>query len=122
MRLVLLLVFDVLAAGCQSLHDSGTAQPELKRLAFDGTELSYLEQGTGSAVVFVHGSISDHRVWESQREVVSKSHRFIAIDRRYFGPDPWPDDGKNFSEAGDVADLAMLIRELHIAPPWKLPS
>jgi len=116
MRLVLLLAFGVLAAGCQSLHDSGTAHPQLRRLAVDGTQLSYLEQGTGSAVVFVHGSISDHRVWEPQREVVSQSRRFIAIDRRYFGREPWPEDGKNFSEAGDVADLAMLIRMLDIAP------
>jgi pimeloyl-ACP methyl ester carboxylesterase len=67
-------------------------------------------------VVFVHGAISDHRYWEPQREAIAGRYRYIAIDRRYFGTAPWPDDGTNHSQATQVADLAAFIRELKAGP------
>jgi len=77
-----------------------------------------LGRGRGVPVVFVHGAISDHRYWESQREAVARHYRFIAIDRRYFGTAPWTDNGANYSEATHVDDLAAFIRELKIGPAF----
>lgn len=94
------------------------AEPSAKQLAVNGTTIKYWEQGKGVPVVFVHGAISDHRYWEPQREAVAKSYRFIALDRRYFGTDPWRDSGAQFSQATQVADLAALIRELKIGPAF----
>jgi pimeloyl-ACP methyl ester carboxylesterase len=91
-------------------------QPLANQAAINGTAIRYWEQGRGVPVVFVHGAISDHRYWENQREAIAKKHRLIAIDRRYFGTAPWPDDGAQFSQAAQVADLATFIRELKIGP------
>jgi pimeloyl-ACP methyl ester carboxylesterase len=74
--------------------------------------LKYVEQGRGPAVVFVHGIPADHRVWDEQREVVSEHYRYLAIDQRYFGASPWPDDGRNYSLATHVNDLAAFIEQL----------
>jgi pimeloyl-ACP methyl ester carboxylesterase len=89
-----------------------------KHISVNGTTIRYWEQGSGIPVVFVHGAISDHRYWDSQREPVSKHYRFIAIDRRYFGNAPWSDKGERHSESTHVADLAAFIRDLKIAPAF----
>jgi pimeloyl-ACP methyl ester carboxylesterase len=87
-----------------------------KRVSVNGTTLTYVDEGTGSVVVFVHGAYSDHRVWELQREVVSKGYRYVALDLRYFGTAPWSDNGKNFNVATHAADVAAFIRALNVGP------
>ena len=94
------------------------AAPAVKKMALDGTAVMYLEQGTGTPVVFVHGWFSDHRIWETQRDAVAKRHRFIAVDQRYFGTSPWPDTGAEFSPTTHVADLAAFIRRLESGPVY----
>ena len=78
--------------------------------------LNYVEQGRGPAVIFVHGTPADHRIWDAQREVVSEHHRYLAIDQRYFGTSRWPDDGRNYSLATHVSDLAAFIERLAVSP------
>jgi hypothetical protein len=56
----------LVVAACQ-LAPVGTEQPDIKRVRVNGTELSYVEQGRGTPVVFVHGSAGDWRIWENQR-------------------------------------------------------
>jgi pimeloyl-ACP methyl ester carboxylesterase len=118
MKFLISLTFG--SAICLSAWQSPLAQqvlePSAKQLLVNGTTIRYWEQGRGVPVVFVHGAISDHRYWEAQREAVAKRYRFIAIDRRYFGTAPWPDTGAQRSRATDVADLAVLIRELKSGP------
>jgi pimeloyl-ACP methyl ester carboxylesterase len=100
----------------QSTDAQQITEPVAKQVSINGTTIRYWEQGRGVPVVFVHGAISDHRYWEPQREAVAKHYRFIALDRRYFGTAPWPDDGTQYSQATQVADLAAFIRELKIGP------
>src|SRR4029434_1137617 len=52
------------------------------QLHVHGVDLPYLDQGTGAPVVFVHGSFSDLRFWEPQRQAVAQQYRFIALDRK----------------------------------------
>lgn len=98
----------------QSSQAQKVDQPLAKQISVNGTTIRYWEQGRGVSVVFVHGAISDHRYWEPQREAIAKKYRFIALDRRYFGTAPWPDEGAQYSPATHVADLAAFIRELKI--------
>ena len=91
--------------------------PVIKHVTVNGVTLKYQEQGQGEPVLFVHGSHTDHRMWEPQREAFAKlPYRFIALDQRYFGTDPWPDQGGNFSMTTHNNDLAAFINELKIAP------
>ena len=108
------LMVVLILAGCQSTPI--TAPPATKTVAVNGATLTYLEQGAGTPVVFLHGAFSDHRTWEGQRNAVAAGHRFIALSMRYFGTAPWPDDAAMFSQATHVADLAAFIRQLNVGP------
>ena len=82
----------------------------------NGATLEYVAQGEGQPVVFVHGSISDLRVWNAQREAVAAEFEFIAYTRRYFGEQPWPDEGEDFGDATQAADLAAFVQRLGRGP------
>ena len=79
-----------------------------KEVEINGVRLQYVEQGSGEPMVFVHGAPSDLRTWEPVREGIANKYRFIAYTQRYFGTEPWPDDGKNFSIPTLADDLAGL--------------
>lgn len=88
----------------------------LHQIDLNGTTLRYVDEGTGPAIVFVHGYISDERVWERQRTAFTRSHRYIGVTQRYFGLTPWRDAGEQFSLDTHVEDLAAFIRALAIEP------
>jgi pimeloyl-ACP methyl ester carboxylesterase len=88
----------------------------LKTLEVNGVRLSYVEQGSGEPVVFVHGLVSDLRAWEPIKNYIAKDYRFIAYTQRYFGTAPWNDDGKQFSQATLADDLGKFIASLNAGP------
>ena len=87
-----------------------------KEVQVSGARLQYIEQGSGEPIVFVHGAPLDLRSWEPVREEIAKRYRFIAYTQRYFGTEPWPDEGKNFSIATHADDLARFISSLNAGP------
>jgi pimeloyl-ACP methyl ester carboxylesterase len=87
-----------------------------RQLRVNGVDLSYVEQGRGTPVVFVHGAVSDLRFWEPQRPVFAKQYRFVAYTYRYHGTGAWPDDGKLYSADSHAADLAAFISGLKGGP------
>jgi pimeloyl-ACP methyl ester carboxylesterase len=80
-----------------------------KEVEINGFRAKYVEQGSGEPMVFVHGAPGDLRAWEPIREGIASKYRFIAYNQRYFGTEPWPDDGKNFSIPTLADDLATFI-------------
>jgi pimeloyl-ACP methyl ester carboxylesterase len=92
-------------------------QPNVKEMTIEVIKLKYVDEGQGEPVLFVHGAVSDHRVWEEQRKaIVEQGYRFIALDRRYHGDTPWTDDGAKYSMATHVSDLAAFIEQLDVGP------
>jgi pimeloyl-ACP methyl ester carboxylesterase len=108
--------FAIASTGCQTSETKSAGAPALKQTTVNGATLRYLEQGNGAPVVFVHGSIADHRTWDAQRVPTARKYRYIALDQRYFGPAPWPDDGKHFSVTTHANDLAAFLRQLDVGP------
>jgi pimeloyl-ACP methyl ester carboxylesterase len=88
----------------------------MPQLRVNGVELSYIDQGTGMPVVFVHGAWMDLRYWEPQRQAVATQYRFVAYSLRYHGTASWPDAGQHYSYATHVADLTACVRQLHAGP------
>lgn len=86
------------------------------RIRIDGAELPYLDEGDGEAVLFVHGGISDYRLWDTHRPAVTPRYRLIAPTQRYFGSSPWHDDGRRFSIQTHADDLAAFIGALRLDP------
>jgi len=81
-------------------------------LPVGGTELRYVEQGSGSAVILVHGALFDHRSWVNHIPLFASRNHVIAPDLRYFGTQEWADGGEHFSVQVHANDLAALIRSL----------
>jgi pimeloyl-ACP methyl ester carboxylesterase len=81
----------------------------VNRASVNGVELPYLEAGIGTPVVFVHGAISDYRIWESQCSELANRYRCIALSQRYFGSEPWQDSGSNFTRATHTQDLIAFL-------------
>lgn len=89
---------------------------ETKKIAINGAQLSYIDQGSGIPVIFVHGSLNDLRTWALQINPFSKFYRAVAISRRYHYPNSITADGWDYSAFNHAEDLATFIEELQLAP------
>jgi pimeloyl-ACP methyl ester carboxylesterase len=66
--------------------------------------LSYDEAGTGPAVVLIHSTVCDRRMWDPQIPALTAAgYRAIRCDLRGYGESPMPDGPHN--NAQDVIDL-----------------
>jgi pimeloyl-ACP methyl ester carboxylesterase len=79
-----------------------------------GFRIHYVEQGQGPAVVFVHGLVMDHTMYEAQFEDLPERYRCIALDLRGHGrsecpPGPW-------SMQDSVDDVVAFIEHAGAAP------
>lgn len=89
----------------------------MPRLQIDGADLDYVEGGAGEPILLVHGAWMDLRFWAPQRASLEPSFRVITYSLRYHGTAAWPDDGRNYTVATHVADLARLIEAVVDQPP-----
>lgn len=108
-------VFAAFVAVAALTLDAQT-EPQTRQMRANGTELSYVDRGSGTPIVFVHGAVADLRFWEPQREPIARQHRFVAYTFRYHGTAPWTDGGKQYSPATHAADLAAFIEALKSGP------
>ena len=86
------------------------------QIEVNGMPVSYVDDGSGEPVVFLHGAVSDLRVWEAIRDAVAKRYRFVAPTLRYFGTAEWLDKGGRFSVAAHADDIAAFIEAMHLGP------
>jgi pimeloyl-ACP methyl ester carboxylesterase len=85
-----------------------------KTVLANGTELHYIEQGSGEPVIFVHGSLGDYRTWMPQVESFAQKYRVISYSRRYHYPNAWKGDGTDYTVSLHADDLIGLIEGLHL--------
>jgi pimeloyl-ACP methyl ester carboxylesterase len=100
----------------QEALDLSYGRGETRTATVNGTELTYIERGTGTPVVLVHGQLSDYRFWKAIIEAASARHRVVAYSRRYFFPNPSSESLPRFGGPTDVPDLIAFIEALGISP------
>jgi len=77
-----------------------------------GTDLRFVERGTGIPVVFVHGSLGTLESWGPQLEAFATRFRVIAYSRRYHWPNAAQPDGQEYTLSLHADDLIGLIEAL----------
>src|ERR1700704_4068278 len=81
----------------------------------NGVELFYKESGNGpETIVFSHGLLMDHAMFEPQRVAFEKQYRVIAYDHRAQGQSQDPGQGYDMDTLAD--DAAALITALNASP------
>lgn len=81
----------------------------------NGVELFYKETGKGpETIVFSHGLLMDHSMFEAQRAAFSGRYRVIAYDHRGQGQSEDPGNGQDMETL--TTDAAALILALNAAP------
>jgi non-heme chloroperoxidase len=88
--------------------------PEARTLPIPGAILTFVSEGSGPPVLFVHGNIADLRVWSGQRGPGLKGYEVVSYSRRYHYPNAWAGNGKDYTEANHAEDLVHLIHGLHL--------
>jgi pimeloyl-ACP methyl ester carboxylesterase len=88
---------------------SGTA----RRTTLHGQELSYLDSGTGPAVLFIHGLLGSHRNWAHLVDALDTRHRVVASDLIGHGASAKPMG--DYSLGAHAATLRDLLDHLGIA-------
>jgi pimeloyl-ACP methyl ester carboxylesterase len=87
----------------------------VSRLAVNGGELEYVDEGWRVPVVFSHGGASDIRYWEPQRAAFTAEHRFVAYSRRFHGGGAWLPEADASPEA-HAEDLTAIMSQLAAGP------
>ena len=95
---------------------TSTGFEDVRTAKVDGAELAYREQGEGEPVLFVHGGVSDLRIWANQLPVVGRSNRAISYSRRFARPNENIDPEAEDPWLQHVDDLAVFLREIDAAP------
>lgn len=92
----------------------------MPKVKINGVELFYKESGSGpETIVFSHGLLMDHSMFEAQRAAFEGRYRVIAYDHRGQGQsqNPSAGAGKNKRDMETLTtDAAALIQALDAAP------
>ena len=76
------------------------------------SRLWYRHEGTGPAVVLLHGLADTHDLWRHQLGPLAEHHRVIAFDLRGHGRSPF--DGADFSLGDLAADVGQALADLGV--------
>ena len=61
---------------------------EIQIFEREGSEIAYLDTGSGDPMLFIHGAFSDYRVWMHQTEAFRSERRVISYSNRTSYPNP----------------------------------
>lgn len=87
----------------------------MSSININGAELFYTESGAGpETIVFSHGLMMDHTMFEDQRRAFENQYRVIAWDHR--GQGQSQDTGSRYDMDSLTEDAAALIRALNAGP------
>ena len=83
------------------------------KMKVNDVELYYEVHGEGEPIIFLHGWMDDHTVWNSQVDHFSKRYKVITYDHRGHGKSDKPPKG-NYSMKTLAKDCYSLMQKLDI--------
>lgn len=88
----------------------------MQTIRVNGYDMAYLEVGSGSPLVLVHGTLGDFRTWNSVLGPLSRRHRVISVSLRRFFPEHWDGVGDDYKMAQHVSDTIAFIEQIAPRP------
>ncbi|MFN3172339.1 MAG: haloalkane dehalogenase [Hyphomicrobiales bacterium] len=86
-----------------------------------GSQMAYVDDGTGPVVLFIHGNPTSSYLWRNVIPFVSDDHRAIALDLIGMGASDKPDINytfqdhyahvEGFIEALDLTDITLVLHD-----------
>ena len=120
---VILLIVTCLV-GCNARPSAEAKAPPFESAALDsfpsvlvnGEAMHYVERGSGTPVILIHGAIGDLNAWALQLDALAEEHRVIALSRRYAWPNQQPADigDMDCTVALHARDLVNFMQELNL--------
>jgi pimeloyl-ACP methyl ester carboxylesterase len=92
----------------------------MPQLTVNGTSVYYEDEGTGPALLFLHGWGTNARVWGAQQAELVATHRVVSPDWRGCGRSDRPAAGNSID--GVVDDLVALVGALDLRQPVVIGS
>ncbi|RRQ48246.1 alpha/beta hydrolase [Maribacter algicola] len=84
--------------------------------SFDGTQISYTDEGFGEPVLLLHGFLSSGKSWDNtqlKEDLLSKGYRVIIPDLRGCGQSDKPQDESSYQNNAEVKDIKLLMSHLN---------
>ena len=85
-------------------------------LRLNDYDLAFVETGSGTPLVMIHGSLCDYRYWAPQMQALGRHCRAIAVSLRHCWPETWNGVGRGYDVEQHVDDLRALIERLDAGP------
>jgi pimeloyl-ACP methyl ester carboxylesterase len=82
----------------------------------NGYDMAFVEEGDGSPLLLVHGTLGDYRHWAGQMGPFGANYRTIAVSLRHCWPEKWDGEGEDFTVQQHTADIASFIVGLQAGP------
>ena len=107
-------VIVALLAGCQLMPRaaSWSVPSDVSVRWVNGYPMAFSDRGRGPTVVFVHGVLTDYRVWHKPLESWVTDYRVLAVSLRHFFPEVWNGKASDFTYEQHAKDLASFIETL----------
>lgn len=85
-------------------------------LPVNGSVLDYAQRGEGVPVLFLHGAVTDRRMWEPHLAIAAAHYKALAYTQRYHGGASWSDTWPPYGVPTHADDLVGLVRQLQLGP------
>jgi len=83
-------------------------------VTIDGRSIAFHSDGYGRTLIFVHGMLADHGIWDGHISLLSSDYNILRPTLSYFGATPWADDGASFSVDFFADELGIFISNLEL--------
>jgi len=83
----------------------------------NGVDIFYEDNGTGPAIVLLHGNGEDHTIFDKLTESLADRYRVIAVDSRDHGLSTRNKKGEELHYSDMAEDIVQLIEQLQLEKP-----
>jgi len=84
----------------------------LRNAALDDGDIAYLEQGSGTPLILIHGSLCDCRYWTPQMSALGRGYRVLSPSLRRYWPEQWDGAGDGFSLDAHTDQILAFVERV----------